>query len=268
MMLGLSVSPQLTQMVHYKELASEEWNILKRRFARVDRVRVADLQHELYQLKPDSLSVTEFFAELSNIWEELETQHPIQDCTCLVKCTCESMRNARSQHKEDYIMQFLKGLNENFNMVKSQILLMKDLPTIDEVLSMVLEHERQNGLIPTEEESQPLVNSVDGKRRGKRNQSNKQCTFCGKDGHAVEVCYRKHEYPVGFFEKDSKSSANAVSEDSESKSVESEASKTITHEEYSQLMDVLKRMQIPKTTAVTPLLRRQLHFVTEPLMRN
>lgn len=144
-----SVSSQLTQMVLYKELASEAWNVLKRRFALVDRVRVADLQHELYQLKQEGLSVTDFFTELSNIWEELENQRPMPDCTCPIKCTCESMRNARSQREEDYIMRFLKGLNENFVMVKSQILLMKDLPTIDEVFSMVLEHERQNGLIPT-----------------------------------------------------------------------------------------------------------------------
>lgn len=247
-----SVSPQLTQMVLYKELASEAWSVLKRRFARVDRVRVADLQHELYQLKQEGLSVTEFFTELSNIWEELETQRPIPDCICPVKCTCEAMRNARSQHEENFIMWFLKGLNENFNMVKSQILLMKELPTIDEVFSMVLEHERQNGLLPSAEESQSLVNAVDGKKgygRGKGNWSSRHCTFCGKTGHTVEVCYQKHGYPAGYFKKDSRHSANAASEDSDTKPVDSEAPKTITREEYSQLMDVLKKMQIPKAPA-------------------
>lgn len=243
-----SVSPQLTQMILYKELASEAWNVLKRRFARVDRVRVVDLQHELHQLKQKSLSVTEFFTELSNIWEELDTQCPMPDCTCPVKCTCESMRNARSQREEDYIMCFLKGLNDNFAMVKSQILLMKELPTIDEVFSMVLEHERQNGLIPPLEESQSLINAADGKRpygRGKGNWTNKQCTFCGKGGHTVETCYRKHGYPAGYFNRDSKSSANFVSEDKDTKS-DSDSSKAITQEELSQLLDVLKKVNVSK----------------------
>lgn len=152
----------------------------------------------------------------------METQCPMPDCTCPVKCTCEPMRNAHSQREEDYIMRFLKGLNENFAMVKSQILLMKDLPTIDEVFSVVLEHERQNGLILPQEDSQSPINAADGKwsaGRGKGTWSNKQCTFCGKGGcHTIETCYRKHGYLVGFFKKNFTSSANSISEATDTKS--------------------------------------------------
>lgn len=44
----------------------------------------------------------------------------------------------------DYVIKFLKGLNESFSQVKSQILLMKPLPSIDEVFFIVLQHERQS----------------------------------------------------------------------------------------------------------------------------
>lgn len=213
---------------------------------------MADLQHELYQLKQESLSVTDFFTELSNLWEELENDRPMPECSCPVQCTCEAMRNARALREEDYIMRFLKGLNESYAMVKSQILLMKILPTLDEVFSMVLEHERQNGLSPVPEESQSLINAVEGKKsnsKGKGPWGNKQCTFCGKIGHTVEVCYQKHGYPVGW---KFKSSANSVSEESEVKAEGDKpksTSKDLTKEDYSQLMDLLKKMQASKSPA-------------------
>lgn len=144
-------------------------------------------------------------------------------------------------------MRFLKGLNDNFSMVKSQMFLMTDLPDIDEVFSMVLEHERQNGLLTVPEESQSLINAANGKKyygRGRGSWSNKQCSFCHKLGHTVETCYKKIGYPIGYFNKDSRSSANAVTEDNANKPVENDAAKPITHDEYSQLMDMLKKMKV------------------------
>jgi len=68
-----SVSPSIAQSIIYKDLASEAWRNLKEGFARVDHIRVADLKYELYQLKQDSLSVTDFYTEMSVLLEELET---------------------------------------------------------------------------------------------------------------------------------------------------------------------------------------------------
>lgn len=78
---------------------------------------------------------------------------------------------------------------------------------------------------------------------------NKQCSHCGKLGHTVETCYKKIDYPIGYFKKDSRSSANTVTEDSDNKSVDSDPVKPITHEEYSQLMDMLKRTKVPPTAS-------------------
>ena len=40
--------------------------------------------------------------------------------------------------------------------------------------------------------------------------NNKICTYCGKTGHAVEVCYKKHGFPPGFKFSNSRSSANSL----------------------------------------------------------
>jgi len=94
-------------------------------------------------------------------------------------------------------MCFLRGLNDNFAMLRSQILLLNPLPLITTVFSMVIEHERQNGLVPPQDESSSLVNLADGKR------------FSGKG--------KNNWTPIGF-KKDSKSSVNSsVVDDSDGK---------------------------------------------------
>lgn len=42
---------------------------------------------------------------------------------CVVRCNYEAMRNAKMYRDQDCVIQFLMNLNENFSVVKSQILL-------------------------------------------------------------------------------------------------------------------------------------------------
>jgi len=65
-----------------------------------------------------------------------------------------------------------KGQNDNFAMIKYQIQLINHLPPITTLFSMLIEHERKNGLIHVQEESSSLINLVESKKppgRGKGN---------------------------------------------------------------------------------------------------
>jgi hypothetical protein len=93
-------------------------------------------------------------------------------------------------------------LNDSFDMVRSQNLLMDPLPPLNKVFSMVIQHERQfvtsnSGL--ELEDSKVSVNASDSRRsqgRGKggyNGQSNsgpkkRYCTYCGNDNHIVDNC--------------------------------------------------------------------------------
>ncbi|MCI67912.1 retrovirus-related Pol polyprotein from transposon TNT 1-94, partial [Trifolium medium] len=74
---------------------------------------------------------------------------PIPTCTCRIKCSCEAMRVARSNHNMLHVMRFLTGLNDSFGIVKSQILILDPLPPMNKIFSMVLQHERQYGYAPS-----------------------------------------------------------------------------------------------------------------------
>ncbi|PNX86256.1 hypothetical protein L195_g042333 [Trifolium pratense] len=108
-----SVISTISQSLVYIESASQAWNDLKARFSRADRVRISSLQRELYALRQESSSVTEFFTKLKGLWEELELYRPIPTCTCTFRCVCEAMINAKKFKEEDLVLLFLTGLTDN-----------------------------------------------------------------------------------------------------------------------------------------------------------
>src|SRR4051812_11667917 len=69
-------------------------------------------------------------ALINGLWEELNSHRQIPSCTCPQQCRCATMQPAREFHLEDQIIQLVTGLNGNFSVVKTQILLMDPLPNI------------------------------------------------------------------------------------------------------------------------------------------
>nr|KYP45328.1 hypothetical protein KK1_033114 [Cajanus cajan] len=139
------------------------------------------------------------------------------------------MKSSRIFRDQDYVMRFLMGLNENFAAVKSQVLLMSPLPTLNRAFSMVIQYERQNGLIHSNEENQVMINATDGRRFvGKGRGNSRICTYCGKTGHTVDTCYRKHGFPPSLKSKGSNSSVNCTLNYKDSEYVSTEGINTYT----------------------------------------
>jgi hypothetical protein len=239
------------------------WNELKERFACGDYIRISELQVEIYSLKQGNKLVSEFFTSLKILWEELEAYLPAPVCNCPRKCVCiTGVSNAKNQHSLIHTIRFLTGLNDSFDMVRSQILLMDPLPPINKVFSMVIQHERQfaNAQSITElDDNKALVNASDARRtqgngRGKGNanssygnnrKSNKYCTYCGKDNHIVDNCYRKHGFPPNYGKNTSANHANVEDNDNDdvrsSKGIESYG---LTKDQYEKLVNLLQTTSI------------------------
>jgi hypothetical protein len=85
------------------------------------------------------------------------------------------MRAAREFRIEDQVIQFLTGLNDTFSVVKTQVLLMDPLPSINKVYSMVVQEESNNTALTSAsnstEDSSILVNASDARRTNARGKS-------------------------------------------------------------------------------------------------
>ncbi|PNX88427.1 hypothetical protein L195_g044532, partial [Trifolium pratense] len=139
-----SVEESIAQSIVYLENVIDVWNELKERFSRGDFIRISELQIEIYGLKQGTKSISEFFTALKLLWVELEAYLPMPVCNCPHKCMCVTgIVNARTQHDLIRTIRFFTGLNDSFDLVRSQILLMDHLPQINKIFSMVIQYERQ-----------------------------------------------------------------------------------------------------------------------------
>ena len=116
------------QSVIYLDHAANIWSDLKERFSQSDLLCIAELQEEVHALKQGSQSIIDYFTSLKSLWEELDNYRPMAPCIC----------SAKTYHQQDFIIHFLKGLDEQFVVVCSQVLLMEPFTFVNHVLSMVI----------------------------------------------------------------------------------------------------------------------------------
>ncbi|CAJ2633614.1 unnamed protein product [Trifolium pratense] len=115
-----SVDESIAQSIVFLDNAIDVWNELKERFSQGDYIRISELQCEIYSMKQDSRSVSEFFTALKSLWEELESHFPTPVCSCPMCCICNTgVRNAKHQHEVTRSIRFLTGLNDNFDSVRA-----------------------------------------------------------------------------------------------------------------------------------------------------
>ncbi|GAU51220.1 hypothetical protein TSUD_412260 [Trifolium subterraneum] len=124
---------------------------------------------------------------------------------------------------QEEIYTLKQGLNEQYYVVRSQIMLMDPLPTISKAYSLLVQQERQ-AVIPIDESKLLAVNgygasagrgdgyssyagrgqsnrcrgSRGGGRhstgRGNHGKGNRYCTHCGQTNHIIDDCWKKYGY--------------------------------------------------------------------------
>ncbi|XP_072056220.1 uncharacterized protein [Arachis hypogaea] len=176
----LALSPEIAQSVIWHDVAGDLWRDLKHMYSQGDIFKMDEIDDELSTIK--------------------------QATNCA--CDLEIVKNYR---EDAYVMRFLKGLNEVYSYVKSQVMLMKPMPKIDEAFSLLLQQERQihqtepilnARTLKNASSNTPQANRGRGRDRragrGRGRGSSKQCSYYGKTGHLVDVCYKKHGMPPHF----------------------------------------------------------------------
>ena len=72
---------------------------------------------------------------------------PISNCTCEPRCNCTALQKVRSYQSNDHVIRFLKGLNDSFATMRSQIMLINPLPSINKVFQWYFNMKRSLGLL-------------------------------------------------------------------------------------------------------------------------
>ncbi|KAK2359287.1 hypothetical protein QL285_084673 [Trifolium repens] len=236
-----SVEPEIAQSVLWMDAASDIWKELKDRFYQGDVFRISDIQEEICTLKQGDSSISSYYTKLKKLWQELDNFRPIPSCDCVP--TCQAIDKIRNYRDGDQVIRFLKGLNEQYSTVKSQIMLMDPLPNICKVYSLLVQQERQ-AVVPLDESKLLAAANLNypgrgtssnrgrgskaGRTTGGRGKGSRVCTHCGMTNHTVDNCFKKHGYPPHW--QQNGGSVNHVNNDDE---VQSEANEDLSNDQDS-----------------------------------
>ncbi|KAL0434406.1 UNVERIFIED_CONTAM: Retrovirus-related Pol polyprotein from transposon RE2 [Sesamum latifolium] len=100
-------------------------------------VLVADPLRQIASISQGNMNVVGYYTKLRMLWDELECIDPTPDCDC------SSQRTLANKLASNQLMQFLMGLNDSFDAIRNQILVMHPLPVVDKAYSLVLRVESQ-----------------------------------------------------------------------------------------------------------------------------
>ena len=176
------------------------------------------------------MTISQYYTKLKKAWDELNYLMPLPSFSRR-SCTCENVKAIASIFSSHQLMQFLMGLNESFDSVRSQILLLDPFPSVNKVYSMVLRIEKQREVTDisttTIEDTTLFARSsstksvgryqctdpvhTKGPPRGSGDSSNKgyglrtdskkpfrHCDYCNVDGHVRDTCFCLHGFPKWY----------------------------------------------------------------------
>ena len=253
-----SISPKLQASIIYEDIALEIQNDLRDHLAQKNGPRIYNLKKEIVEFHQGEVSITNFFTQLKVLWDQLHNYIPFPSCTC-GKCTCNVNKRLNDLQARESVMNFLMGLNESFSQVRTYILLMESLPSINKVYSLMIQEEIQrcvtNGFNAKVElaaliaKSQNFNGNTGVNYSGNNDNKGKDKPIC-----TVDKCYKLHRFPPSYKFKGKNPMAHQVSlsqpQDLPFLPSSGPVTSSFTPEQYQQLLALISTPSSPLTLLV------------------
>jgi len=170
---------------------------LRKRYAIPNTPKIHQLKTDIAACKQGGLEVVEFYSKLMGMWSELNNYVKIPRCTC-GKCECDVGGKVARLMEEEHTHQFLMGLeDECYATVKSQVLAMDPLPSLDRIFNMIQQEEHHKSLMLRRDNRTETAMAF--ATREKSNVAEKgSCRHCGRYGHDESNCYKIIGYPLDW----------------------------------------------------------------------
>ncbi|KAJ0457906.1 putative transcription factor interactor and regulator CCHC(Zn) family [Helianthus annuus] len=205
--LTTAMEKNIRDSVKYATISSEIWSGLHERFGKESAPRGYELRQKIAATRQDGATVSTYYTRLRSLWDEATQSFP--RCSCN-KCTCELSKKVIQHLEKERLYEFLMVLDSDFTVIKTQILATKPTLTLGVAYHMVAEDERQRAIsnenrVAPESAAFKAFQKREGNisqtkekyttKQGREGKENDHCTFCGKDGHKREGCFKLVGYP-------------------------------------------------------------------------
>ncbi|WOG83187.1 hypothetical protein DCAR_0102361 [Daucus carota subsp. sativus] len=184
----------------YVQSAKEVWDELHEQFSSVNGHRVYQVLKDLHTLEQGDKSVELYYHKMKNMWDEYTVLEPLFVCT-IPNCHCESHRVQDDREQRKRLLLFLMGLHDSYSAARGQILMMNPLPTLPQAYSLIKQEEKQRQGLTASTSFLAAANAKTSNFKTPNNQPDSsvkkqmKCTYCHKEGHLKENCYKLIGYP-------------------------------------------------------------------------
>ncbi|KAK9756209.1 hypothetical protein RND81_01G081000 [Saponaria officinalis] len=143
----------------------------------------------------------ELWTKILNRNEHIESLDPLplSSCGVLDSCTCQLLKKTMARDNKAKLIQFLMGLIEGYESVKTHLLTMDPLPPLNKEFALLQNVEKQIQLHDSTDsfpESAAFHSSSKELPQNSWKKSKtecfklKYCSFCEKKGHARDTCFK------------------------------------------------------------------------------
>ncbi|CAA7017958.1 unnamed protein product [Microthlaspi erraticum] len=205
-----SVSKEIYKSILRFNDASEIWKDHSTRFHITSLPRSYQLSQQIWSLNQGSMDLSTYYTKLKTLWDELDGTSCEKTCH---HCDCCKSMEKKADHAK--VIKFLAGLNESYNVIRSQIIMKKNVPALSEIYHLLDQDHSQRTILPVHNATAFQVTVPDASPPASVNaaqtnyqpqkQNQRVCTHCGYTGHTVDTCFKIHGYPPNFKHKNQKS---------------------------------------------------------------
>lgn len=197
-----SISKEMRESFLLFHSSHSLWKELKHRFGVTSGAEIYRITREMNSIKQGDDSVTIYYGRLLKCWDEMTHLVSLPLCTCESREMCE----VESSRK---VVQFLMGLDECFEGLRSQILGLDPLPDVAKAYSMVIRQGQEKNVKisfgSTVSEIGAMVTKSpkfdgDWKVLKKKKKKKQLCDYCNSNDHIRDTCFKLNGYPKWYKE--------------------------------------------------------------------
>lgn len=133
------IAKELVEAFLYVSSSAQLWNEIKERYGEANGPMIYQLKREISSISQGNMTVAEYYTKLKMLWDELLYLMPLPN----LDHECNAVKELTNMMFSGQLMEFLIGLNERFDSIRNQILLLEPLPTVNKAYSIVTRVEKQ-----------------------------------------------------------------------------------------------------------------------------
>ncbi|XP_020547598.1 uncharacterized protein LOC110011582 [Sesamum indicum] len=122
--------------LHVYEVLRNLWIDLEQGYGECNGPQLYQIQRQIYSMTQGHLPLSSYFTNMKRLWDKMAELKPTPQCTCS-GCTCGAWKAVKDLAAFTQLMQFLMGLNDVFEIVLHQLLVMEPVPSINKAYSII-----------------------------------------------------------------------------------------------------------------------------------